>query len=82
MWIFLSVLAVVSLLAFFSTGGPNAVWGGATVGLIVGVIIAAMRDGFEWSVVWKAIVIGILCGAIAEVLSMISRRTAQNIDGS
>jgi len=81
MWTFLSILAVVALLAFFSTGA-NAVWGGAKLGLIVGIIVAAVRDGFDWPIVWKAIVIGTLCGVVAEVMSKMGEGMARNIDGS
>jgi len=73
MWTILSIIAVVSLIVFFARG-PNAIWGGATVGLIIGVIVALVRDGFEWSTIWKGIVIGIILGAIAEMLGRLSKR--------
>jgi len=80
MWTILSIIAIVSLIAF-STRGPNAIWGGATAGLIIGAIVALVRDGFEWSTIWKGIVIGIILGLItgippliAEILRKLTKR--------
>jgi len=55
MWTILSVIAIVSLIASFFLG-PNAIWGGATGGLIIGIIVALIRGGFALSILWKGIV--------------------------
>jgi hypothetical protein len=79
MWTILSIIAVVSLIIFFSRG-PNAIWGGATGGLVIGTIVSLVRDGFEWSTIWKGIVIGTILGLIAgipPVIVEIIRRLAK-----
>ena len=77
MWTVLSVVAVISLLAFFMRG-PNAVWGGATLGLVVGfvivIILAITGHNFAWSIIWKAIVVGTLSGLLAQLLGEVSDR--------
>ena len=73
MWIVLAVVAAISLIVFFMRG-PNAVWGGATLGLIVGFIVALVGDGFDWSIIWKGIVVGTLFGVVAELLAEASKR--------
>jgi len=71
MWTILSIIAVISLIAFFSRG-PNAIWGGATAGLIIGAIVALVRNGFELSTIWKGIVIGVIIGLIAGIPALIA----------
>ena len=73
MWIILLIIAVISLVVFYSRG-TNAVWGGATAGLIIGVIVALVRNGFEWSTIWKGVVVGAVVGLITEIPCMLSRR--------
>lgn len=73
MWVILSVIAIVSLVTF-CLRGSNAVWGGATVGLIIGVIVAIIRNGFIWTTVGKGIVVGALVGLITEILHLLSKR--------
>jgi hypothetical protein len=74
MWRAFSITAIALLIIFFMIPKRNAVWGGATIGAIVGLIIAIIflfkGDGFNWSIIWRGIVIGILSGAIAELLGM------------
>jgi len=70
MWKILTIIAIISLIASFFRK-KNAVWGGATLGLVLGIIIALFNK-FNWSIIYKAVVIGILVGLIAELLGMIS----------
>jgi len=77
MWTILSTIAIVSLFVSFFRG-PNAIWGGATGGLIVGIIAALMRGGFTFSIIWKGIAIGVLLGVIAEIMSMLARRISRS----
>ena len=71
MWISLSIIAVVLLILFFSKG-PNAIWGGLTIGLLVGIVMAIVGAGFNWFTIGKATVIGTLVGGAAEVLGLVS----------
>lgn len=61
-WWFFGVLAGLALLAH--RNGPNAVWGTATFGGLIGVAVAVFRPGFDWSIIGKAVVIGALVGLI------------------
>ena len=70
MWTVLTIIAVILLIIFLSRR-QSAPLGGAIIGLIVGIIIALFGDGFEWSIVGKSIVVGILAGVGAELLGFI-----------
>ena len=69
-WIF-GVLAGVALLAHRS--GPNAVWGTATFGALIGVAVAVFRPGFDWSIIGKFVVIGAFVGLILDWLPRIAK---------
>lgn len=71
-WSIFGVLAGVALLAHRS--GPNAVWGTATFGGLIGVAVAVFRPGFDWSIIGKAIVIGALVGLVFEWLPRLASR--------
>lgn len=71
-WTILSVIVVVSLVVFFNS--RNAVWGGATFGLIIGVIVAFVRDGFLLSTLWKGVVVGVIVGVVSEVVPRLAQR--------
>jgi hypothetical protein len=74
MWISLSVVAAICLLVFFFRG-PNAVWGGATLGVLGGVVVALVSSAaFSWMTVGKGLVIGVLAGSVAELLGRIATR--------
>lgn len=74
MWIVLTAISVACLFRY--RRGPNAVWGGATIGTIVGLVIAASSGtGFLWSAVGKSIVIGILLGLGTELVWRLSVQT-------
>lgn len=59
-WILLGI-AVLILLMNFRT--KNAIWGTATLGLLIGLIVAVIRPGFDWWTVGKAVVIATFIGA-------------------
>jgi hypothetical protein len=63
-----------SAIQHFCFRGRNAVWGGATLGALIGVVIAFFRDSFDWGVVGHAIVIGAVVGLAAEGLGWIADR--------
>jgi hypothetical protein len=73
MWTILSVIAVLSLIASFFRG-PNAIWGGATIGLITGIIICIVRHNFVSSIVWRGVVVGIVVGLTVELLGVLGKR--------
>ncbi len=73
MWVILVVVAAISLIIFFMRG-PNAVWGGATGGLTIGIVVALVSRGFNWSVIWKGIVVGTLLGVAAELIGGLAKR--------
>lgn len=70
MWEILTIIAAISIIVSFFRK-QNAIWGGATIGLVLGIVIAVFNK-FNWSIIYKAIVIGIIVGLIADLLGMIS----------
>ena len=76
MWILFSVLACIVLIIFWK--GPNAVWGGITLGLIVGIILAIIStfngNGFDFIIIGKAIIVGVFAGFVFELVGKISGR--------
>ncbi len=70
-WVLLVVSAVV-LLAHW--GSRNAVWGTATAGTIIGVVIAIFRSGFDWWIVGKALVIATLIGVVIEWVPRLGKK--------
>lgn len=75
MWKVLGVIAGILLIIYFRKG-RNSVWGGLTLGVIVGLIIAVIfafkGKGFNWHVVLKAVIVGTIVGFIAELLGKVS----------
>lgn len=76
MWTALAAVAAISLLLFWR--GPNAVWGGVTLGAVGGFIFAlvvALRGSrFHWAIVGKGLVVGVLLGSIAEIIGRLANR--------
>jgi len=70
-WWILLVTAAVALLAHWR--GRNAVWGSATIGVLVGIVIAVFRPGFDWWIVGKAVVIATFVGLALEWVPRIGR---------
>ncbi len=73
MWTFLSILAFIAMIVFFRRG-QNAVWGGATIGLLIGIIVGLFSKHF-FPAAYKPIVIGVLLGAIFEILPNLFKRS-------
>ena len=71
MWKVLGVIAVILLVINFWKG-RNPVWGGFTLGAIIGfiiaIILAFMGKGFNWYVILKAITVGTIIGFLADLL--------------
>jgi len=72
MWKALSVIVFILSVMYFRKG-RNAVWGGLTIGIIIGSIISVLKffagKGFDWHIVIKATTLGILIGFLAELLA-------------
>jgi len=66
-WIILSVIAVILLAVYWKN--RNAVWGGLTLGIIIGVLWKIF-GGTDWYIVIKVATIGTLIGFGAELLGM------------
>lgn len=64
LWWALYVVAIATLLLHFSS--RNAVWGSATLGFLIGVVIALFGDGFDWWTVAKAVAIAATIGTLIE----------------
>jgi hypothetical protein len=75
-WSILSIISVVGLIIFWNK--RNAVWGGLTIGAIIGLAIATIyffkEDSFSWGIVGKAAIIGNLIGLVSELLGIIADR--------
>lgn len=72
-WWLISAIGIAALKSFFFRG-QNAVWGGATIGVVIGLIVALFRPQFDWDTVGHAAVIGAFVGLIAEILGAIGDR--------
>jgi Na+/proline symporter len=73
-WTILGVLTVILLVVYWRK--RNAVWGGLTAGIIISIIVAIFNlfkgSGFNWSIVGKGAIIGVLIGFATEILGQIS----------
>ena len=68
-----TIMAIVAaVLLVLHWKGPNAVWGGATLGLIVGVIMALVTKDWGWLATIFAI--ATYAGTFFEWLGRLSRR--------
>ena len=79
-WNILAIVAVITLFIFAK--GKSSVWGGLTLGLIVGIIIALIYvfkgHSFEWSIIKKSVITGTLVGVLAELLGRLSQSLKKN----
>lgn len=73
MWWLVSAVGIAALKSYFFRG-KNAVWGGATLGALVGIVIALTRPSFDWEVVGHSAMIGAFAGLVAESLGWIGDR--------
>jgi len=74
MWTVLSIIAAISLMAYWR--GPNTVWGGTTAGTVVGLIVAIvsylLSNGFHGSTIGKGFVVGTILGLLMELPATLS----------
>jgi hypothetical protein len=69
MWWIVYGAAGVALLSSFK-GDKSAIWDGSTIGMSIGLVVAAL-NGFELSMVAKCAAIGALCGLATQILGKI-----------
>lgn len=72
-WWAVYVVGGVSLL-FFANKGANAVWGTATLGLLIGIGIAVYQPGFDWTTIAKAVTAAATVGLAFELLPKLVSR--------
>lgn len=73
--VIMAIVAGVLLIVFWR--GRNAVWGGATIGAIVGLILAFVKD--SWSLLALSFAIGTFVGLCAEGLGRLSDRLKRRL---
>jgi len=75
-WIILGIVSVILLIVFWRN--KNAVWGGLTLGFIVGLIIALTYlfkgNGFSYMILIKGAILGVIAGSIAELLGLVGKK--------
>jgi hypothetical protein len=71
-WAAMAAAAVA--LAVFARRGQNAVWGTATLGVVVGVGLAIYEPGFDWWIIAKSIAVAALLGLAFELIPLLARR--------
>ncbi len=84
LWNVLGIVAILSLIIFGK--GRSSIWGGLTIGAIIGLIISIIylfiEPGFQWSIIKKSAIIGTLCGLIADLLGKFSNKRTDNFRDS
>lgn len=70
-WVFIACGIIA--LGFYARKGQNAVWGTATVALLIGIGIAIFQPGFDWFIIAKSVAVGALLGLALELLPMLGR---------
>jgi uncharacterized membrane protein len=69
-WVILAIIAGVLLIVFWR--GRNAVWGAATLGVIVGIILSLGKS--KWNLMLPCFTIGTFAGLVGEGLGALSDR--------
>ena len=74
----ITVMAIVAgVLLVLHWKGPNAVWGGATLGLIVGLIVAIVTG--DWGRLALIFAIGTFAGTLSEWVGRLASRARHKI---
>ncbi len=71
----ITILAIVLLALHWK--GPNAVWGGATLGVIVGFIVALVVG--DWGLLALIFAIGTIAGTIFEWIGRLAKRMGRRL---
>jgi hypothetical protein len=73
-WVLLGFIAIILLAAYWNN--RNSVWGGLTLGIAIGFVVAIFivfrGKGFDWHIIGKIAIVGTLLGFVAELLGMAS----------
>ena len=75
-WTILAVVALILLAMYWSR--RNAVWGGLTLGIIIGVVWKFF-GATDWYIVVKVATVGTLLGFGAELLGVVSDRLKKKV---
>ncbi|MFT6473805.1 hypothetical protein [Qipengyuania profunda] len=75
-WWFVIAGGVIAL-GIYARRGQNAVWGTATLALLIGVGIAIFQPEFAWFTVTKSVAIGALVGLAFELLPMLKKNNSR-----
>jgi len=70
MTIVMTAVAIILLVLHWK--GPNAVWGGATLGVIVGLIIALVAG--DWGLLALSFAVGTFAGTLFEWVGRLAKR--------
>lgn len=72
-WIILGIVALILLTFYWNR--RNAVWGGLTIGAIIGFVVAIFSvfngSGFNWYTIGKIAIVGVMLGFGAELLGIL-----------
>ncbi len=69
-WIILISIGIILALVYFGRG-KNAIWGGITFGLILGIVLAIIKPGFSWETVLKTVVLSEIITFSFEMLGVL-----------
>lgn len=73
-WKIFGIITIILLIAFWRR--RSAVWGGLTIGIIIGLVIGIFYlfkgGGFNWFIIGKSAILGTMAGFIAELFGKIS----------
>ena len=66
-WMILGFISIIALIYTFAVG-MSSIWGGFTIGIFIGLVIALIfyfkSMGFDWLILVKGGIIGCLAGTI------------------
>jgi hypothetical protein len=73
-----ALVAIAALGLLVHSGSKNAVWGTATLGALIGVVVATFRPGFDWWLVGKFVAISTFIGLALEWLPRLLKQRPPN----
>ena len=73
-WVILGIITLILLVIYWRK--RNAVWGGFTIGIIIGLIVTIFYlfkgSGFNWFIIGKGAILGTMIGFVVELLREMS----------